>query len=80
VPAEKLPAYVVADLTGGEQAVFWVIDSKSPAKTEARATEQLKRSVERQFAAADDQAYIAGLKRKYKAEIVDVQAVSASKK
>jgi peptidyl-prolyl cis-trans isomerase D len=80
VPADKLPAYVVADLTGGAQAVIWVIDSKAPAKTEAQASEQLKQSIERQFAAADDQAYVAGLKRKFKAEIVDAQALAPGKK
>jgi len=80
VPAEKLPAYVVAELAGGAQAVIWVLDSKQPEKTEAQANEQLKRSVERQLAIAEDQAYIEGLKRKYKAEIVNSEAVSPGKK
>jgi peptidyl-prolyl cis-trans isomerase D len=80
VPADKLPAYVVADLNGGAQAIFWVLASKQPEKTEAQTGEQLKRSLERQLAAADDQAYLAELKRKYKAEVVDAQLTPAGKK
>ncbi len=80
VPAAKLPAYVVGDLAGGAQAVFWVLDSKQPEKTEAQAGEQLRLSIERQFAAADDLAYVAGLQRKYKAEVVNAQRAPGGKK
>ena len=80
VPAEKLPAYVVAELGGGAQAVFWVLDSKRPDKPDAQVATQLRRGVEQQVAAADDQAYVAELKRKYKAEVINAQRAAGGKK
>jgi len=80
VPADKLPAFVVAGSAMGTQSVFWVIDSKRPEKTEPEALKQLRRSVEQQVAAADDRAYVAELKRKYKAEIIDAQRTAPAKK
>ena len=80
VPAEKLPAYVVAELGGGAQAVFWVLDSKRPDKPDAQVATQLRRGVEQQVAAADDQAYVAELKRKYKAEVINAPRVAGGKK
>ena len=80
VPADKLPAFVVAELGGGAQGVFWVLDSKLPPQADAQALAQLRRGVEQQVAAADDQAYVAELKRKYKAEIIDAQRGAGGKK
>jgi len=80
VPAEKLPAFVVAESGGGAQAVFWVLDAKQPEKADAQAVSQLRRGIEQQLAAADDQAYVAELKRKFKAQIIDAQRGASSKK
>jgi len=80
VPADKLPAYVVAGSPAGAQSVFWVLDAKRPEKTDPQALDQLRRSVEQQQAAADDQAYVAELKRKYNAQVLDAQRTGAAKK
>ena len=80
IPADKLPAFVVADSAAGAQSVFWVLDSRRPDKTNPQALSQLRRGVEQQQAAADDQAYVAELKRKYKAQVVDAQRTTAVKK
>jgi peptidyl-prolyl cis-trans isomerase D len=80
VPADKLPAFVVADSAGGVQSVFWILDAKRPEKSDPQALSQLRRAVEQQLAAADDQAYVAELKRKFKAQVVDAQRTGASKK
>jgi peptidyl-prolyl cis-trans isomerase D len=76
VPADSLPAFIVAELDGGAQAVLWVLEAKQPAAADAQASEQLRRGVERQVAAADDLAYVAGLKRKHRAEVVSAQRVA----
>jgi len=80
VPADQLPAFVVAGSAMGAQSVFWVVDAKRPEKTEPQALEQLRRSVEQQLAAADDQAYVAELKRKYKAEVIDAKRTAPANK
>ena len=79
VPSEQLPAYLVAGLADGSPAVVWVIEAKQPEKTDAQIGRQLVRSIEQQLAAADDQAYLAGLKRKFKAEIIAAQPADAKK-
>jgi peptidyl-prolyl cis-trans isomerase D len=80
VPADKLPAFVVADSAMGVQVVFWVLDSKRPEKADPQALSQLRRGVEQQQAAADDQAYLAELKRKHKAQVIDTQRTAVGKK
>jgi peptidyl-prolyl cis-trans isomerase D len=80
VPADQLPAFVVAEVDGGAQAVLWVLDSRQPDKPDAQTAEQLRRGIEQQLAAADDQAYVEELKRKYKAEILNAQSASTAKK
>jgi peptidyl-prolyl cis-trans isomerase D len=80
VPADKLPAFVVAETSERAQAVFWVIDSKRPENPDANALAQLRRGIEQQVAAADDQAYVNELKRKHKAQIVDLERSAGSKK
>ncbi len=70
VPADKLPAFVVAEAGGGAQAVYWILDAKVPEKTDGQAIAQLRRGIEQQQAAADDLAYVAELKRKHRAEVV----------
>ena len=80
IPAEKLPAFVVADSGMGAQSVFWVLDARRPDKTDANAMGQLRRAAEQQQAAADDQAYVAELKRKFKAQVVDARRAAGEKK
>jgi peptidyl-prolyl cis-trans isomerase D len=79
VPADKLPAFVVAGSPTGAQSVFWIIDAKRPEQADPQALSQLRRGAEQQQAAADDQAYVAELKRKFKAQVVDAQRVTAKK-
>jgi len=79
VPPEKLPAFVVAGTALGVQSVFWVLESKRPDKADAQALSQLRRGVEQQAAAADDQAYVAELKRKYNAQIIEAKGSTAAK-
>jgi hypothetical protein len=60
--------------------VYWVLDSQLPAVTDPKTAEQLRRGVEQQAAAADDLSYVAELKRKHRAEILNSpQASSAGK-
>jgi peptidyl-prolyl cis-trans isomerase D len=80
IPAEKLPAFIVADSGMGAQSVFWVLDARRPDKTDANAMGQLRRAAEQQQAAADDQAYVAELKRKFKAQVVDARRAAGEKK
>jgi peptidyl-prolyl cis-trans isomerase D len=80
VPADRLPAFIVADAGDGAQAVYWVLDSKLPASVDPQMAGQLRRSVEQQMAAADDLAYVAELKRKHRAEIVNSPAAGAARK
>ncbi len=80
VPADQLPSFVVADLADGVQAVFWVLDAKQPEQTDAQTVEQLRRSIEQQIAAADDQAYVEQLKRKHEAEVISDQPTPGGKK
>jgi peptidyl-prolyl cis-trans isomerase D len=79
IPADKLPAFVVAGSPTGAQSVFWVIDATLPDKADPQALSQLRRSAEQQQAAADDQAYVAELKRKFKAQVIDTQRVAAKR-
>ncbi len=79
-PAEQLPAFVVAESGLGVQSVFWVLESKRPEKADAQTISQLRRGIEQQLAAADDQAYIAELKRKYKAEVIDAARAAGARK
>ncbi|MCU0765214.1 MAG: SurA N-terminal domain-containing protein [Burkholderiaceae bacterium] len=80
IPAEQLPAFVVADGGMGGQSVFWILDAKRPDKTDANALAQLQQAAEQQQAAADDQAYVAELKRKFKAQVVDASRSAGQKK
>jgi hypothetical protein len=41
--------------------------------------DQVRRGVEQQQAAADDQAYVAELKRKYKAQVVEAKRTAVKK-
>ena len=80
VPADRLPAFIVAEAGDDAQAVYWVLDSQLPAVTDPKTAEQLRRGVEQQAAAADDLSYVAELKRKHRAEILNSpQASSAGK-
>ncbi|MFZ5541764.1 MAG: SurA N-terminal domain-containing protein [Pseudomonadota bacterium] len=71
VPADKLPAFVGAELDGGTYAVFHVLSAKLPDKPDAERRQLQQRAWQQQAGAADDLAYLASLKSKYKAQIVD---------
>jgi peptidyl-prolyl cis-trans isomerase D len=79
VPADKLPTFVVAELDAGTHGVYWVLDAKRPDQPDPQSVEQVRRGVERQVAAADDLAYVAELKRKYRAEVVSPPKAAAKK-
>jgi peptidyl-prolyl cis-trans isomerase D len=76
VPADKLPAYVGADLDGGGYAVFQVLSSKLPEKADPARDQQQARALGQVFGAADDAAYIASLRTKHKAVIVTKSAAA----
>ncbi len=70
VPADKLPAYVGADLDGGAYGVFHVLDAKMPETANAQQREAIARALKQQAGAADDLAYLGALKTKFKAEVL----------
>jgi peptidyl-prolyl cis-trans isomerase D len=70
VPAEKLPAYVGAELTGGGYAVFRVLSAQVPAAPAPQQRESLAQALQQQQGSADDSAYLEALKAKYKVEIL----------
>jgi len=80
LPADKLPAFIVADAGGGAQAVYWVLDSKVSSDPSPQVRQQLRRGIEQQVAAADDLTYVAELKRKHKAELLQAPADVGGKK
>ena len=69
VPADKLPAYVVAETESGV-AVYQVVSVSMPEKTDAARREGEQRGLERLYGAADDQAYLDALKAKHKAVVL----------
>ncbi len=80
VPADKLPAFVEAQLDGGTYAVVHVLSSKLPDQPNAQQREALARTLKQQAGAADDLAYLDALKTKYKAEVLksDLKPSAAS--
>ncbi|MFN3564933.1 MAG: SurA N-terminal domain-containing protein [Burkholderiaceae bacterium] len=78
VPADQLPAFVGAELDGGTYAVFQVLSAKLPDTPDAERRQSQQRAWQQQAGAADDLAYLASLKRKYKAQIVDPALKGAS--
>jgi tRNA A37 threonylcarbamoyladenosine modification protein TsaB len=69
VPAEKLPAFVDAELDGGAYGVFQVVGTRMPTQVDAARRVQLARAWQQTIGAGDDAAYVEALKKKYKAEI-----------
>lgn len=78
VPADKLPSFVGAELDGGTYAVFQVLSAKLPDKPDPERRQFQQRTWQQQAGAADDLAYLAALKTKYKAQIVDPALKSAN--
>jgi peptidyl-prolyl cis-trans isomerase D len=70
VPAEKLPAFVEAQIDGGTYAVVQVLGSKLPEQPNPQQREALARTLKQQIGAADDLAYLDALRTKYKAEVL----------
>ncbi len=77
-PADRLPAFVGAELDGGAYAVFQVLSAKLPAKPDPERRGFQQRASLQQTGAADDLAFLAALKSKHKAQIVDPALKSAS--
>lgn len=70
-PADRLPAFVGAELDGGAYAVFQVLSAKLPEKPDPERRRFQQRAWQQQAGAADDLAYLASLKSKHKAQVVD---------
>jgi peptidyl-prolyl cis-trans isomerase D len=77
-PADKLPAFVGAELDGGVYAVFEVVSAKLPDKPDPERRQAQQRAWQQQTGAADDLAYLTLIKRKHKAQVVDPALKSAS--
>jgi len=69
-PADKLPAYVEAELEGGSHGVFHVLSAKMPDTPNVQQREAFAGAVRQQAGAADDLAYLDALKIKHKAEVL----------
>ncbi len=78
VPADKLPAFVGADLDGGAYGVFHVLASKLPETSDPAQMQAQTRALSQAYGAADDVAYIAALKVKHKAQILTAPRVTES--
>jgi peptidyl-prolyl cis-trans isomerase D len=78
-PADKLPAFVGAELDGGTYGVFQVLSSKVPEKVDAAQAQAQARALSQAFGAADDAAYVAALRSKHKAEVVRADLKAAAK-
>jgi peptidyl-prolyl cis-trans isomerase D len=78
-PADKLPAFVGAELDGGTYGVFQVLSSKVPEKGDAAQAQAQARALSQAFGAADDAAYVAALRSKHKAEVVRADLKAATK-
>lgn len=70
-PADALPAFVGAELDGGAYAVFQVLSARLPEKPDPERRQSQQRAWQQQAGAADDLAYLALLKIKHKAQVVD---------
>jgi peptidyl-prolyl cis-trans isomerase D len=70
VPAEKLPAFVGAELDGGAYGVFQVVGARMPAQGDAAQRTQLAQAWQQTLGGGDDVAYLEALKKKYKAEVL----------
>lgn len=77
-PADKLPAFVGAELDGGAYAVFQVVSAKLPEKPDAERRRSQQRAWRQQVGVADELAYLAALKSKHKAQVVDPALKAAS--
>jgi peptidyl-prolyl cis-trans isomerase D len=69
-PAEKLPAFVGAELDGGSYAVFQVLSAKVPEQRDPAQAQGQSRALAQAFGAADDAAYVAALRAKHKALVL----------
>lgn len=79
LPADKLPAFVTAELDGGVHAVFQVVSARVPEKSDPAQAEAQARALAQAFGAADDVAYVAALRAKHKAQIVRADLKAAAK-
>lgn len=70
VPADKLPAFVGAELDGGSYGVFQVLSARMPEQEDPAQRQAQARALAQTFGAADDAAYAAALRSKHRAQIV----------
>lgn len=68
--ADKLPAYVGVDLPGGAYVISRVLSSKAPGE-DANSAAQQQRALAQAAGAADDLAYVEGLKARHKAVVLN---------
>jgi peptidyl-prolyl cis-trans isomerase D len=78
-PADKLPAFVGAELDGGTYGVFQVLSAKVPEKSDPAQVEAQARALAQAFGAADDAAYVAALRAKHNAQVVRADLKAAAK-
>lgn len=76
-PADQLPKIVTAELDGGAYAVFQVQAAKAPAASDPAQAAQVTRALTQAYGAADDAAYIAALKTKHKARVLQRDLLAA---
>lgn len=70
VPADRLPAFVGAQLDGGAYGVLQIVAARTPAQGDAARREQLAQAWQQTLGNGDDVAYLEALKKKYKAEVL----------
>ncbi len=71
VPADKLPAFVGAELDGGTFGVFQVLSAKIPDKQEPQQAQAQAQALMQTLGAADDGTYVSALRSKHKAQVVN---------
>jgi peptidyl-prolyl cis-trans isomerase D len=69
-PADKLPAFVGADINGAGYLIANVLAAKPAAESTAAQREAERRSIARQQAAADEAAYAEGLRARHQAKVL----------
>lgn len=78
-PADKLPAFVGAELDGGSYGVFQVLSSTVPDKSDPAQSEAQARALAQAYGAADDLAYVAAVRAKHQAQVLKTDLKGAPK-
>ena len=77
--ADKLPAFVGAELDGGVYGVFQVLNATVPDKPDPQQVEARNRALAQAYGASDDAAYVAAIRAKHKAEVLSKDLKAAAK-